>query len=177
MKRRTAVRNIIIISAGASLLPACTTSTEESSLRLKNIPLSGSQEKMLAELTETIIPKTNNFIGAKDLKTHEFMLTMIDDCATPDDQKNFNAGMKAFEETCKKKFSDSFEKFTPQQKNDLLKELEASKDDKDASVKFYKTVKRYTIQSFTSSKDYMVNVRKWKITPGSNFKGCVPVKA
>ena len=32
---------------------------------------------MLAELTETIIPKTNNFIGAKDLKSHEFILQSI----------------------------------------------------------------------------------------------------
>jgi hypothetical protein len=177
MNRRTAVRNIIVISAGASLLPACTTSSDESSLHLKNIPLTGSQENMLAELTETIIPKTSNFIGAKDLKSHEFMLTMIDDCALPEDQKNFIAGMKAFEDACKKKFDTSFVKSTPQQKSDLLKEMEASKDEKDMAAKFYKTVKRYTIQSFTSSKDYLLNVKKWKMVPGPVFKGCVPVNA
>ena len=44
---------------------------------------------MLAELAETIIPKTKNFIGAKDLKAHEFLLTMVDDCMAPEDQKVF----------------------------------------------------------------------------------------
>jgi len=180
MNRRTAVRNIAIISAGASLFPACTASPDESSLHLKNIPLTGSQENMLAELSETIIPKTSNFIGAKDLKSHEFLLTMVDDCASPEDQKSFTDGMKAFEEACKKKFNTSFTKCTPQQRNELLKEMEASKDEKDpagsGAAKFYKAVKRYTLQSFTSSKEYLLDVRKWKMVPGGDFKGCVPVK-
>lgn len=174
MNRRAAVRNIIIISAGASLLPGCT-STEESSLHFKNIPLTRSQEEMLAELTETIIPGTNNFIGAKDIKTNEHVLVMVDDCASPDDQKAFINGMKSFEDACKKKFDTKFAKCTPQQRIELLKEMEASKDEKDEAAKFYKAIKRLTIQNFTTSKDYLTNVVKWKLVPGSNFKGCVPV--
>jgi Gluconate 2-dehydrogenase subunit 3 len=176
MNRRTAIRNVVIISAGASLLPSCTTTVDESSLHLKNIPLTGSQENMLAELTETIIPKSNNFIGAKDLKSHVFMLTMMDDCASPDDQKFFTEGMKAFEDGCKKKFNTTFVKSTPQQRNEWLKEMEAVKDDKNAAAKFYKTTKRYTVQSFTSSKEYLLDIRKWKMVPGTDFKGCVPVQ-
>ncbi|MFI5132132.1 MAG: gluconate 2-dehydrogenase subunit 3 family protein [Chitinophagales bacterium] len=175
MKRRTAVRNIIIISAGASLLPSCTSISDESSLRLKHIPLTGSQEKMLAELTETIIPKTSNFIGAKDLKSHEFILLMADDCASPEDQKTFTDNMKAFEDACKKKFNTTFVKCTPQQKTELLKEMEANKDEKDKGARFYRAIKSYTIQDFTSSREYLTDVVKWKITPGSNFKGCVPI--
>jgi len=175
MNRRTAVRNIVVISAGASLLPACTTSPDVSSLRTKNFRLTGSQESMLAVLSETIIPKTNNFAGASDLESYRFVVTMIRDCASPEEEKSFIDGMKAFEDACKKKFDTSFIKCTPQQKNDLLKEMEAGKDDN--AAKFYKTVKRYTIQSFTSSKDYLLNVKKWKMVPGPVFKGCIPVNA
>lgn len=175
MNRRIALRNIVIISAGASLLPACTT-TEENSLALKNISLTRSQENMLAELTETIIPKTNNFIGAKDLKSHEFLLTMMDDCASPEDQQSFIDGMKAFEDGCTQKFNSAFVECTAQQRNDWLKEMEAAKEGKAAAATFYKTTKKYTLQSFTSGKDYLLNVRKWKMVPGSNFKGCVPVQ-
>jgi len=175
MNRRTAIRNVVIISAGASLLPFCTTA-DEASLHLKNIPLTRSQESMLAELAETIIPKTSNFIGAKDLESHVFILTMIDDCAAPEDQKFFSDGMKAFEDACKKKFNASFVKCTPQERDEWLREMEAVKDDKDIAAKFYKTAKRYTVQSFTSSKEYLLEVRKWTMVPGSDFKGCVPVK-
>ena len=177
MNRRTAVRNIVIISAGASFIPACTSSTGEASIHLKNIPLSGSQENMLAALTETIVPRTSNFVGAKDLKCHEFVLTMMDDCASPDDQKTFSEGMKAFEERCKNKFNNSFVKCTPPQKTELLNAMESAQDGNDSAAKFYKTVKRYTIQDFTSSKDYLLNVKKWKLIPGPDFKGCVAVKA
>lgn len=175
MNRRTAVRNIIIISAGASLLPGCNSSTEESTLHLKHVPLTRSQENMLAELTETIIPKTNNFIGAKDLKSEKFILVMVDDCASPEDQKMFTTSMKAFEDACKLKFNTTFVKATPEQRKELLKDMEAGNEEKDNAVKFYKAIKRYTIQNFTSGKDYLTDVVKWKITPGSNFKGCVPI--
>jgi hypothetical protein len=51
MNRRTAIRNVVIISAGAGLLPSCMRD-DKSSVPLKNISVTGSQEKMLAELTE-----------------------------------------------------------------------------------------------------------------------------
>ena len=156
-------------------MPGCK-HQDKTSIPLKNISLSGSQEEMLAELCESIIPKTNNFIGAKDLRAHEFVLTMVDDCTSPENRKQFTDGMKVFENACKKKFNSPFVKCSSRQRNDLLKEMEANKNEKDNAAKFYKTVKRYTVQSFTSSKQYLVDVRKYQLVPGSNFKGCVPVK-
>ena len=175
MNRRTAIRNVVIISAGTGLLPSCV-HEDKSTIALKNISLTGSQGQMLAELTETILPKTRNFIGAKDLKAHEFVLTMVDDCTSPEDQQKFTEGMKLFEETCKKKWNSSFVKCSPQQRNELLQSMEKKQDIPEDVLKFYGTVKRYTVQSFTSSKDYMTDIRKYKIVPGPNFKGCVPVK-
>ncbi len=173
MNRRTAIRNVIIISAGAGLLPSCV-GDDKSSIVLKNISITGSQEKMLAALTESIIPKTKNFIGANDLKSHEFLLTMIDDCTSPDDQKKFVDGLEAFDKLSHDRFGQLFTGYTAEQKKELLQAIESKKDVSEEAIKFYGTVKRYTIQSFTSSKDYMTDIRKYKIVPGSNFKGCVP---
>jgi hypothetical protein len=174
MKRRTAIRNVVLISAGASLLPSCMQETG-SSIPLKNISISGSQEQMLAQLTEIIIPKTKDFIGANDLKAHEFMLTMIDDCTSPDEQKNFTEGLKDFDKLSHDKFGQLFTSFTPEQKRSLIADIESKKDVPENVQKFYGTVKRYTIQSFTSSEKYLLDIRKYKQTPGGDFKGCVPV--
>jgi hypothetical protein len=174
MNRRTAIRNVVIISAGAVFLPSCMPD-EKGSIALKNISLTGQQEKMLAELSETILPKTKNFIGAKDLKAHEFVLTMVDDCASPDDQKVFTEGMKSFEDACKKKWNNQFIKCSPQQQHEWLRLMEKKEGVPQNTLKFYETVKRYTIQSFTSSKEYMLNIRKYKMVPGPDFKGCIPV--
>lgn len=174
MNRRTAIRNAIIFSAAAGLLPSCIQG-DKGSVPLKNISVSGSQEKMLAELSEAILPKTSNFIGAKDLKAHEFVLTMVDDCTSPEDQKTFMAGMKAFDKLSHDKSGQVFTSFTPEQKKALLSDLENKKELPEEAVKFYNTVKRYTVQSFTSSKDYMTGIRKYKLVPGPDFKGCVPI--
>ncbi|MEP7373590.1 MAG: gluconate 2-dehydrogenase subunit 3 family protein [Chitinophagaceae bacterium] len=174
MNRRAAIRNVIIISAGAALLPSCM-NEDKSAIPLKNISLTGSQEKMLAELTETIIPETKDFIGANDLKAHEFVLTMVDDCTSPEDQKQFTEGLKAFDKLSHDKFGQLFTGYTAEQKKSLLSAIESKKDIPEEVVKFYGTVKRYTVQSFTSSKEYMTGIRKYNMVPGSNFKGCVPV--
>lgn len=174
MNRRTAIRNVIIISAGAGLLPSCMQG-DKSIVPLKNISVTGSQEQMLAMLTETILPKTKNFIGAKDLKAHEFVLTMIDDCTSPEDQKKFTEGLKSFDQLSRDKFGQLFTSYTPKQKHSLLTDIENKKDIPDDVLKFYGTVKRYTVQSFTSSKEYLTDIRKYKMVPGPDFKGCVPV--
>ena len=174
MKRRTAIRNVVIISAGASLLPSCM-QDGGSSVALKNISISRSEEQMLAQLTESILPKTKNFIGANDLKAHEFMLTMIDDCVSPEEQKKFTDGLKDFDKFSHDKFGQVFTGFTAEQKRSLVTDIEKKRDIPESVQKFYGTVKRYTVQSFTTSEKYMLEIRKYKQTPGGNFKGCVPV--
>lgn len=176
MNRRSAIRSVILFSTGAALLPACA-GDEKSLISLKNISLTGSQEKVLAALTESIIPKTQSFIGASDLKAHEFLLTMIDDCTSPDDQKKFTNGQKAFDDLTRKKFGKLFSECTPAQRSELLKAIEAKTDIPGDVTAFYATVRRYTIQSFTSSKEYLTGIRKYQMVPGPIFKGCVPVNS
>ena len=175
MNRRTAIRNVVIISAGAAFIPACG-QQDQATITLKNISFSGSEEKMLAALTEAIIPKTKNFIGAGDLRAHEFALVMVDDCASPEDQKKFMGGMKEFEEACKKKWKTSFVKCTSEEKKEILQQMEKNDDIPEAARNFYKTIKRYTVQSFTTSKQFLLDIKKYQLVPGGNFKGCVPVK-
>src|SRR5258706_15442809 len=86
MDRRSSLRTLLIISAGTVLLPSCLQDKEKSSsISLKNIKINGSDEELLSELSETIIPKTNT-PGAKDVSAQLFALMMIDDCYPPDDQ-------------------------------------------------------------------------------------------
>ncbi len=171
MDRRTAIKNVIILGAGASLLASC---QDNPSIILKNIPLTGSQEKLLAVITETIIPTTPEFIGAKELESHKFLLMMTDDCAAQEDQTKFMAGMLQFEEACKLKYNTRFTKCSPQQKEEFLLLIEAKSEVAEDIISFYQTVKRYTIQSFTTSEAYLTQVRKFSLIPGP-YKGCVPV--
>ena len=176
MRRRAAIRNLVIISAGAAVLPSCMESVKPGPV-YKNLTITASQFGLLESLVEVIIPSTPNFPGARALKSHEFVLTMMNDCAKPEDRQTFVSGLKLFEDYCKTTWNKDFAEATNEQRSELIKSLEAAKDAEDDRTRFYRTVKRYTIQSFTTSRDFLVNVRKFTLVPGSNYKGCVKIGA
>jgi len=130
-------------------------------------------ENMLAELAETIIPKTET-PGAKDLMAHLFVLKMVDDCAEKKDQEKYIQGMKAFEEWVKKKTSKTFVENSPAERNAIVAELDHQKSD-DAISFFYQGTKELTIEAYTTCEYYMTKIRGYKMIPGK-FQGCVPLK-
>lgn len=173
MNRRLALQRLALISAGFALLPACMDDKSKSSILVKNFKITTDQEELLAELSETIIPKTN-IPGAKDISAHLFALKMIDDCRSEEDQKKFVNGMKAFEDLSEKEFNSSFVKASPEKRNSLLQLLEKTEDKSDLEY-FYKSMKRLTIQAYTSSQFYLTKVKVYELVP-ARYKGCVPVK-
>ncbi len=174
MNRRTAIRTGFIFSAGVALLPACL-QKDTSGIALKNMSISVGQEKMLAQLSDMIIPKTT-FIGAADVKAHEFTLMMVDECYPPEKQQQFIDGLQKFDKMVAEKYGKSFVDCSLQQKNEWLTSIENKKELAPEMIAFYKTTKQYTLQAFTSSQQYMVGIRKYKMVPGPIFKGCVPLK-
>ena len=188
MNRRAAIRNFVVFSAGVALIPSCMQEEKKSSIVLKNIPLTAEQEEMLIALTETIIPKTTS-PGANDLQAHLFVLKMVDDCYEKSAREKFVKGMSDFEAFTKAEFKASFPKCTATQKASILEALEPStgfnagkiildhvKGSKktEEAVDFYAEVKKLTIQSFVTSKYFLMDVRKFEMAPG-RYHGCVPV--
>ena len=174
MNRRSTIKTLFIISSGAVFLPSCLQDKEKSSLSLKNIKINDKEEELLSELSETIIPKTNT-PGAKDVSAHLFALMMIDDCYPPEGQDKFVKGLKEFEEFTKKKLDKSFVKCTPAEREEILSSIESKKDIPGNVAFFYNSMKRLTIQAFTSSEYYLTKVQVYQLVPGK-FYGCVPVK-
>ena len=174
MKRRIAIRNLLLLSAGAAVLDSC---GSKEALAYKNIPLTDGQSDMLSELSEMIIPATPDFIGAKDLKSSEFTLLMIDDCADPEDQAAFLEGMKKFDEAYKATTGATFLEGTKEQRTAFLNALEGRLGEEPLStvVKFYRTMKRSTISAFLSSEQYLTKVKNYSLIP-PKFEGCVPVE-
>jgi Gluconate 2-dehydrogenase subunit 3 len=128
----------------------------------------------LAELAETIIPKTDT-PGAKDISAHLFALMMVDDCYKKEDQQKFLAGLKAFEAETKKQFNKSFTDCSQAERETLLTELDAKKAGNADLEYFYGTTKRLTVQAYTTSKFYLTNIQVYKLVPGKYY-GCVPIK-
>ena len=175
MNRRNAISNIVILSIGAVVLPSCGQTDKAALVKLKNLSLTGGEEKMMQQLTDTILPlKTPG--DAASLNPYAFTLMMVDDCYEPASQQKFIAGLKAFDQLAKNKYGQSFTACLPAQKTAWLFAVENKTGMPEELLYFYATTKRHTVQAFTSTKEYMTNVLKYKMVPGSNFKGCVPVR-
>lgn len=174
INRRHAIKQFLFVSAGIALIPACMQDRSKASVILKNMILDGRQEKLLAELSETIIPVTDT-PGAKDISAHLFVLKMMDDCYSKEDQEKFIKGMDAFNAACKLQFGDHFAVCSPEQQSKFVQQSETGKDKPADLNYFYNTTKHLTIQAYTTSKFFLTKINVYKLVPGA-YHGCVPVK-
>lgn len=181
MNRRIALKQLGLITAGAALLPGCVKEAARSaSLTLKHLQINGTQEAVLAEIAETLIP-TTDIPGAKAMNVQQFILRMVDDCQSAESQKDFENGFVAFEQAVDKKFGKTFDSLPVADRKAFLSEIDATakaereKDSMSALSKFYALTRRYTIQRFTSSEYVLTNVMHYNMIPGK-FVGCVPIQ-
>lgn len=170
MQRRTALKSLSVAFGGLVSLPAWASCWTPASIGNDN-SLSASDEAILAEIVETIIPETKT-PGAKSLKVHQFALRMINDCYGEAAQRSLQQGLAKTDELAKQINSKSFVECDAQQRKNIV--LQLSKADV-ASKKFVEMIKSLTIRGYTNSEYYMVNVQKYVMAPGF-YHGCVPVK-
>jgi len=102
------------------------------------------------------------------------MKSFLDDCTPKADQLKIIKGLHEIDKMADKKFDKSFVNCTPQQRQELFKSIESKQGTSDDVNQFYKSVKKLTIQAYTTSKYYLTNVHKYELVP-ARFHGCVPV--
>lgn len=172
--RRVAIQQLLLIWAGAALLPSCLHNEQKVSIPLNFIQIDPEDEKMLADLTETILPKTDT-PGANELSAHLFALKMVDDCFTKLNQEKYIQGMKAFDAFVLKKTGKSFTDSNISERQSIVAELDKQKSPDDTLSYFYQSTKKLTIQAYTTCEYYLTKIRGYKMIPGK-FQGCIPLK-
>lgn len=164
MERRTALKQMALLCASAMLLPSCLQAGKTASIGLKHITITEIQEKLLAELVETIIPKTDT-PGAKELGVYLFVLKMIDDCYPKDKQRRFLDGLQIFED---KNFGGS----SAQVRIVFLQEIMEKKYAESNLQYFLKEVRKQTIKGYEQSEYVMTELRPYILVP-TQFRGSV----
>jgi hypothetical protein len=200
MDRRDAVKYISILVGGSiigvdAFLTGCKTKSTS--------PTEWSQDDIayLNEIGETILPRTST-PGAKDANVGQFMTTMVNDCYEEGDRTAFREGMTKLNDASKKKFDKSFMEASPQQRHDLLVELDKeskdyqtkvnefnaneSKKEKDETAKgnrnykkqrmsshYFMMMKQLTLLGFFTSEAGATKAIRYIPVPG-RFDGCVP---
>ena len=203
MERREAVKYISILLGTAvvgadAFLSGCKTKSTNNIAEL-----SADDIGFLNEVGETILPRTST-PGAKDANVGEFMKVMIRDCYEEADQKAFLEGFDKLNEASDKKFNKDFMSITPQQRTELLTEIdkeskefqkgvsdfnnketqkekdEAAKGNRDYKKQhkaphYFTMMKQLTLLGYFTSEPGMTQAVRYQRTPG-RYEGCVPYK-
>jgi hypothetical protein len=202
MERREAVKYISVLLGGTviganAFITGCKTKTG-------NIhEWSDDDIAYLNEVGETILPQTST-PGAKAADVGRFMTVMVNDCYEEGDQKVFREGMTRLNDAADKKFNNRFMKLSPQQRHDLLVELdkeskdyqkkvddfnkneEAKDNDETArgnlkyvrqhmSPHYFFMMKQLTMLGYFTSKVGMTQALRYEPVPG-RYEGCIPYK-
>lgn len=174
VNRRSVLKRLAIVSAGAVLLPACFHNPAKPAILTRNFQLSGDQYEQLEELTAVLIPSGAR-PGAREVSAHRFVLKMLDDCFSKADRDKFLLGFGQLDNASQQMAGAPFLKADVTQRATLLTALETEKlPDQDLAF-FYATTKKLTIQAYMSSQYYLTKIHVYELVPG-RWHGCVPVK-
>ena len=135
MKRREAVQYISLlvggtIVGGTAFLSGCKSKTGVSMI------FSDADISLLNEIADTILPTTKT-PSAKAAKVGQFMTVMVNDCYEAPDQKIFHEGLVKIDEASKDKNGKSFMESTPQQRHDLLVDIDKKVKDYNQKINEY----------------------------------------
>lgn len=179
MNRREAVQYISVLLGGTlvgagSFVSGCNTTSEK-----KNF-FTTDDIAYLDEIADTILPDTNT-PGAKAAKVGEFMDVMVNDCYDEKEQQAFVAGMKKINELSGKQFGNSFVKATPQQRHNLLVQLDKEQKEfmknkkPEETSHYFRMMKELTLLGYFTSEPGCTKAKRYVPIPG-RFDGCIPYK-
>ncbi|MBB6002663.1 gluconate 2-dehydrogenase subunit 3 family protein [Arcicella rosea] len=189
MNRREVLKNTTLflgysLSAGAlsELFIAC---QKEAQLNWQPVFLSNNQANLIAEIAETILPKTET-PGAKELGVPQFIDKMLKEMLSEADQKAFVEDLEKFDETCEEANKKPFIECNEQEREAFL--LKADKEAgklppsawgitlvaKPDPVAFFRRVKSLTLLGYYTSEKVGKEILSYDPVPGA-FIACMPL--
>jgi hypothetical protein len=189
MKRRQAIQAVLFFSVAGGALISCKNKHEAiTKLNLSNVNFKDNELDVLDEVSKVILP-TDNIPEFKNHTALPFILTMLNDCYSKEDQESFTNGFKKVQEMAQTKYNKTFSSCASEDKLALLTEIgdqgidkpsmpsapSAPKEKFSPEKTFLNIMKGKTLQYYTTTEFYMRKYRLYEMAPG-RFKGCVKIE-
>ncbi len=182
MNRREALKQLAILTGGAlsfstvsGFLGGCSAGSKED---FTPQTLSASQNKLVVELTERIIPATDT-PGAKAAKVNQFIDHMLTNWNTKEEKEFFLSGLEYVDTLSNGKYSQNFVDLSKEQKISVMEVLENEAlelpDPKpDSDIKpFFSMLKEFTIVGYYTSEIGASEELNSDLIPGY-YNACMP---
>jgi hypothetical protein len=176
MKRRKAIKGMVLFALGSQIVYSCKDKYQAiKSLPLNNLPLSDKDLALIDQLSTNILP-LQNIEALKDHTTTPFILTMANDCLSPEDRSKFIKGYQEFDNYVKGKLNKELAALTIEEFQSLMETIQKEIDrENPMPVHFFSSyVRDKNIQYLTSSEYFLTTYRAYEMAPGF-YNGCVPL--
>ena len=180
MNRRDAISRVGLILGGTVIGAEFFISGCKPAVKKVNDLFNENDVAFLNEVGETILPATTT-PGAKAANIGNFMAVMVQDCYTPEDQKVFVKGIADVDSASSKKFGKKFMEATPQQRTQLLTDLDneqkayAKTKKPEEPNHYFRMMKELTLLGFFTSEPGATKALRYIETPGK-YDGNLPYK-
>ncbi len=179
MNRREALSVVSTIFGGAvvgasGFLASCKTRERKMTFGLLN----PGQINLLEELAEVMLPKTDDSPGAKDTDIGKFILSIVTDCYSEEEQKAFREGVEKIDAMADSNFNDSFLNLNASDRMRIVEMLERESKTynrdkvREQAVHYYTMMKQLVIWGYLSSELVSTTVLRHVPIPG-RYEGCV----
>lgn len=182
MNRKTAIKSImafVLVGGATGALYEFIKSGQ--TVPIKLLP---QKKQLIAELAETIIPRTDT-PGAKDAKVEEYIIKMIMHNTDAKAQKSFSEGLSALEHYTSSKYDKLFIHCNQSQKTEILKYFEQKGDYSFAIIKkvnkklfgnaFFFQLRDLVAEGYSTSFLGATKGMAYDYIP-ITFEACVPLK-
>lgn len=164
MNRRAAIKNLLLLSTGAALIPRHLRGQNGPSISLDQIAVNAFQEDLLAEIVDTLIPPTDT-PGAKALNIHLFVLMMLNDCHDTTDQANFMSGLDLVDAFAIEHTTKPFTACASSERVDLLVKMKAKQTTPPKLWTFNQLMRRRAIEGYRESEYVMTHLQPHQMIP------------
>jgi len=178
MERREALKKIAYLMGGA--ISATTMGVLFESFTVydpeKNTySFSATDEEILAEFSEIILPTTDKSPGAKAAGVGAFIPLIMKECYPPKLQEVFKNGFDDMLAKCKTKYNKEFLNLNSQEKNQIMGELKQQTIDNNKEPSFFLIARDLTLLGYFSSEIGCTMAREYLPVPGK-YDGNVEYK-
>ncbi|MFO7826147.1 MAG: gluconate 2-dehydrogenase subunit 3 family protein [Cyclobacterium sp.] len=172
MDRRSAMKQLAILTGGIITIPACDFSEEAILQAYQNLNITASQKALLTRITNTIFPGTT-LKKAEDLQLQDFVLVMCNDCLQENQQQSFVNGLKQWDEFSQQNFGKAFSKMDQATAADAIRQtmaMEAEPGSKTTEMgRFLAITKQFALQGYLNSEYFMTEIKPYELVPARFF--------
>lgn len=166
MDRRELLKAMALALGGSVALPSSVFAKMAETLDGSELSFfDETQRKLVAELAETIIPRTDT-PGAIDAGVPAWIELLVQDCLPAADQEIIATGLAALEAACQAEFSKSFAALTTPERIALLTRMEKSAKAAGDSKAFIRQFKELTKFTFANSEKGATQAFEFVFVPG-----------